>query len=244
MNIAIVDDEQVCRDQLVRFIANYAKEKNENFEVDVFDNGKSFLASCRARKYDIVFMDIILPEYDGLEVSHRFREIDQYAALIFVTNMAQYAINGYEVAALDFLVKPITYTNFCLKMTKALKYVYPRKSREILLKATSGTMYRISVLEICYVESFAHYLEYHIVDNQTQNVMVIKVRGNMSAAERELDSKLIIRCHKSLLVNLLHIIKVDGTTVFVKDDVSPRCVPISRTYKADFMKKLLELYRT
>ena len=244
ISVAIVEDEKAYGEQMAKFIFNYGKERGEKFEVFRFMNGEDFLRTCASKRYDVVFMDIILPEYDGLEISRRFREIDGQAALVFVTNMAQYAIIGYEVDALDFLVKPVTYTNFCVKMTKVVKSLRARSGVDVLLKSTSGGVYRISSTDICYVESFAHYLEYHVIaEGGRDDVEVITVRSSMGQAERELSSKMIVKCHKSFLVNLAHMIKVEQNCVLVKDAGEPRAIPISRTNKVEFMKKMLEFYK-
>ena len=143
------------------------------------------------------------------------------------------------------MVKPVTYTNFCVKMTKALKSLRAKNGTDILLKSTSGSIYRFISSDIFYVESFAHYLEYHVIINEKGKsaVEVITVRGAMNQAEKELVSKMIVKCHKSFLVNLTHIIKVEQNYVLVKDVKEPRMVPISRTQKNEFMKKMLELYK-
>ena len=105
-------------------------------------------------------MDIEMPHMDGMEAAHRLREIDEEVCLIFVTNLAQYAIEGYEVRAMDFLVKPVEYDNFSLKLQKALAGRSRMQKKEIVLSSGSGIR-RLRLDELYYVEVMDHNLIYH-----------------------------------------------------------------------------------
>ena len=101
--IAIVEDNRAAMEKLQGYLERYAQENNEKFDIASFGDALAFLDSYR-RIYDMVFMDIELPFINGMEAAQRLREIDKQVVLLFVTNMAQFAVKGYEVDALDYLV--------------------------------------------------------------------------------------------------------------------------------------------
>ena len=117
MKIAIVEDTKIHVKQLESHLDRYQQEEGETFEVFTFSDGLKFLDSIK-QGYDIIFMDINMPYIDGMETAKRLREIDRYACLIFITELSQYAISGYEVAAFDFVVKPVSYEMFRPKSSK------------------------------------------------------------------------------------------------------------------------------
>ena len=118
VRIAIVEDTQTDSKTLMRYVKEYTRLVNVEVEISVFDNAVKFLDKYTP-KFDIVFMDIEMPYINGMEASKKLRELDQKVILIFVTNLAKYAIKGYEVQAFDFVVKPITYHDFTLKFVKS-----------------------------------------------------------------------------------------------------------------------------
>ena len=115
LNIALCEDETTTAERMQRFLQQYAEEFHEGIQVSVFSNGVDFLENYTPR-FDIVFMDIMMPLMDGMEVAEKLRAIDRDTTLVFVTNMAQYAIRGYEVDASDFIVKPVSYNEFVINM--------------------------------------------------------------------------------------------------------------------------------
>ena len=119
--VAIVEDEESASKQLTEYINRYGKEQGEQFQVSLFSNVGSFLEPYK--KVDIVFMDIIMPGLNGMDGARQMREIDPETKIVFVTNMAQYAVQGYEVDALDFVVKPVNYKDFSYKMNRVVKAV-------------------------------------------------------------------------------------------------------------------------
>ena len=106
LKIAVVEDQQEVRDELCRFIRQYAAENSLQVEVLPVEDG-AVIAEHYEPGYDIIFMDVEMPGLDGFGAAEKIRAVDADAVLVFVTNMAQYAIKGYEVDALDYVLLPV-----------------------------------------------------------------------------------------------------------------------------------------
>ena len=119
IRIALIEDESEAKDLFMTNLDRYSKEHGVEFTVAHFCNAMTFLESYKP-VYDIVFMDIKMPDMNGLDAAHRLRQLDPSVILIFLTNLSQYAVRGYEVNALDFIVKPISYYVLVLKLERAL----------------------------------------------------------------------------------------------------------------------------
>ena len=190
INIAVVEDNERER----KIIAEYLKKFSPRFSVELFSSAVVFLTDYTP-KYDIVFMDIDMPYLDGMSAAARMRKLDERTCLIFVTNLARYAIKGYEVSAFDFIVKPLTYANFTMKITRALNHLKTKSEKEILVKSGGNTV-RIAVADIKWVEIRAHKITYHLVDKD------IVSYGTLKDAESLISDKLFVRCNTCFLVNL------------------------------------------
>ena len=108
LKIAIVEDERECQEALIEHLRKYEKEKNEAFIVRIFNDGIDILDDYSA-DYDLIFLDIHMKYQDGMTTAKRIREVDADAQIVFITALAQYAIEGYKVNALDFILKPVVY---------------------------------------------------------------------------------------------------------------------------------------
>ena len=190
INIAVVEDNERER----KIIAEYLKKFSPRFSVELFSSAVVFLTDYTP-KYDIVFMDIDMPYLDGMSAAARMRKLDERTCLIFVTNLARYAIKGYEVSAFDFIVKPLTYANFTMKITRALNHLKTKSEKEILVKSGGNTV-RIAVADIKWVEIRAHKITYHLVDKD------IVSYGTLKDAESLISDKLFVGCNTCFLVNL------------------------------------------
>lgn len=227
--IAIVEDDLKDRESLREYIDRYFAEEGMQYgyAVDAFDDAMRFLASYRA-EYDMVFLDIQMPYLNGMDTAEHLRKIDREVPIIFVTNMAQYAVRGYNVNALGFIVKPVSYYDVRLRMAKAINIAVSRKNCSIVL-STKQEMRRLSVDEIYYVEVTGHSLHYHIL-NETMTVT-----GSINDAEEQLSSGDFVRCHNSFLVNLQAIRGIKGYVITL---INGETIAISRPRKKEFMIKL------
>ncbi len=131
MKIAVVDDDDQCRKQVTEYLHTYAQDTKQVMEVEAYSLGINFASEYRA-DCDVIFLDVEMPRMDGISVAKKIREVDQNVPIIFLTSYSQYAINGYEVNALDYVMKPLTYFVFEMKLKKALKFVQHRGGEDVV----------------------------------------------------------------------------------------------------------------
>ena len=223
MRIAVVDDNEKDAEYLKSCILRCGMEQNETFEVTVYPDAESFLRGYQYN-FDLVILDIDMPGRNGMEAARALREHDESVALMFVTNMPQYALEGFSVDAVDYILKPISYPNFRVKMQKALRYVERNRDYPISLKTTQGYV-KLMVSDIRYIESELHYLTFHTKSGD------YRIRGLLSENEALLAPYHFSRCNASYLVNLRYVEAIKGNDVIVAGSA----LPISRGRKASFL---------
>lgn len=234
MRIAIVEDDEVCADQLLTHIHRYEKENTVSFEAETYTNGMEFLYKFHA-DFDVVLLDIEMPLIDGIETAKRIREIDEEILIIFVTRMAQYAVKAFDVQALDYILKPVNYYAFSMKMNRVVRILEGRrKDRYIIVQNNEGAS-RVAVASILYIEIFGHRLAYHTTDG-TVTSAGSKTISTLSA---ELQPEGLIRCNQSYLVNLSFVQGLRKDMIVLKDGTS---IPVSRNYKKSFIQQLMSYW--
>ena len=224
--IAIVEDEICYVQQLQEYIERFSKESGERFEVSCFTDGAALVEKFKAQ-FDMILLDIELPLMDGMTAAEVIRQSDPEVVIIFITNMAQYAIRGYAVDALDYLLKPVNYFVFSQRFARALGRMKKKERYYITIAVKGGTM-KLEAGSIFYVESQGHNLIFHT------RTGIMKGRGVLKEIEQLLAEHDFFRCNNGYLVNLEYVDGVrDGNAI-----VNGEALLISRPRKAEFLEAL------
>lgn len=228
-DIAIIEDNAAEAKGLEALINAYSAENGAALGVYRYADAKAFFAEFRPHRFGIVFMDIEMPGMNGMEAARNIRKTDDGVIIVFVTNMAQFAIDGYSVGALDYILKPVAPFDFRVKLKRALDCLARRGSVAITLKNAGGT-YRVDTADILYVEVLDYNLTYRLKKES------ISVVGRMCDAEKELAPLGFFKCHRSYLCNLRHVESVtdDGVRIGGTE------IPLSRLRKREFVAALTE----
>ncbi len=227
MNIAIVDDDRNEMQKLKDYLHTYGKENNISFQIFTYTDGLDFLQDYSPR-FQVVFMDIDMPHSNGMYISQKLRQVDKSVCLVFVTNYVQYAVDGYSVDAVDYIVKPLNYPFFRTHFDKVLDAVSRRSDGFVNIPFGSGVV-RLAVADIYYIEVLDHSLVYHTAVGDYQRWASLK------AAQEELSAYGFERCNNCYLVNLMHVRKVDGNECVVAGDT----LTISRGRKKTFLQSVV-----
>ncbi len=225
-NIAVVEDDTTSSTIIINHINRFSKENNEHIEIFAFEDGDEITSDYEA-KYDVIFLDIEMKRLDGVLAAKKIRTFDKDVIIIFITNMPQYAIKGYEVEALSYLLKPVPYFAFQQELAKSIERIYKRKKQYILLKTDNG-MVRMGVSDIFYIETMKHYLIIHTKSG------VYKMKSSLKKLIEELNNSFFCLCNSCYLVNLDEVTGVSGDNIIVNGDN----LKISRPRKKSFMEKL------
>lgn len=230
--IAIVEDEEAERKYLENCLKKYEEENDVKFEMNFFSDGIDFIEQYKTG-YDIVFMDIELPKYDGMSAAQKLREVDGQVRLVFVTKSVKYAIKGYEVDAMYYLVKPIKYFPFSVKLDKIIRSLQGQKLT-ITVKVSGregcGGIMRLVIDDIYYVEVCSNYLKYHTSSG------IYEERNTMKVVEERLNPFGFCRCNNYCLVNLKYISELNKNSIVVNGvDME-----ISRSRKKGFLNAVTE----
>lgn len=197
IRILIAEDEPKCFQELSQFLADYSNETGRIFQITHYDNGEDLVEHYEPC-YDLLLLDIEMPFISGMEAAGHIRKIDPEVVIIFITNLAQYAIQGYSVNALDYILKPLNYFSFSQRLTRALRYVRGRENHYITVTAKGGPL-KLEASGIYYIERQGNYLIVHTRDGN------YTVSTTIQQMENALLDKGFLRCNRGYLVNLAHV---------------------------------------
>lgn len=227
VRIAIVEDSEADRELLRKNLCRYERERELRFALREFSDGED-LVTDYAANYDLILMDVKMTFMDGMRAARRVRELDPDVEIVFITNMPQYAIEGYKVRAVDFVLKPISYFSFSQSLDRALSGVRLGRHSCVVVQVKGGRV-KLDVDRVCYVEAQDHLLIYNTRDGN------YVAKGTMSEAEAQLgQSGGFFRCNRCYLVNLKYVETCQGCDIRVNGDT----IQISRRRRKSFLDAL------
>ena len=228
LKVGILEDEKVQSDIMESFLQkDHQMNSDFHYSVEVFETAEKLLNSDISG-FEILFMDIQLPDMLGIDAARKIREINSKVMIVFVTNLTQYAIDGYSVNAYDYILKPLVYDAFKVKMDRFMNVLSHGKKQKILVLKTKQEIYHISADCIQYVEVAGHNLVFHTDERE------IHLWGTLSKYENELEGTFFSRCNACYLVNLKYVQTIKGNTVIVAN----RELIISKTRRKEFLSDL------
>ena len=229
IKVSVLEDEKKAGQTLIEFFGKYGVEHSVEFDIKIFDTAEKFKKGYEPS--DVAMIDIELPDGNGFEVSEDLRRRDSFVMIMFVTNMAQYAVRGYEVEAFDFIVKPVSYPGFSAKMDRAMIKLLAEKktaNKQVCLKTISSAVVTFPASEIYYIEVIGHNLIYRTVKGDYE------VYCSMKKAAKELEGLPFDFCNRCYLVNLAFVESVKGFECKVGDNV----LQISHLKRKTFLASL------
>ncbi len=227
-NLAIVEDEDSYAQQLVEFVDRYQAESGKYFKITRFTDGDQIVEGYNGQ-FDIILMDIEMKLMDGMTAAEEIRKLDQEVVIMFITNMTNYAIRGYQVDALDYVLKPVSYFAFSQKLGRAVGRIKKTSSKIISVDMPSGVK-KVDIDSIFYIESEGHNLKFFTTDGS------FSVRARIGDYDEQLSAYNFFRSNKGYLVNLKYVDGVENGSCLI----AGKQLLISRARKNDFMAALTD----
>lgn len=226
INIAVVEDSADDLANCLSLLEKYSKEKNILFNIQSFESGDAFLMRFKSQ-YDFIILDINLSAINGIDVARSIREKDEKVIIMFATNLSKYATRGYEVDAIDYVLKPLNYASFYLRLERAMKRINKRDNYFVVVQSEGG-FNRININDVLYVEVIAHDIIFHLINDSS-----ITTSGTLKKFEEQLKDHWFIRCNSCYLVNARKIKRVEKLDVHLLNN---EVIAISHPKKKFFME--------
>lgn len=217
--VIIVDDEYLLADLIENYLGKF-----DQFELlGKFNDPTDALSLFKSDEVDLVFLDIEMPTMNGVDLA---KFVPSRAKIVFTTAYSEYAVKGFEINALDYLLKPISFARFTESIHRFLDTQKDTqtaiKDDHYLVLKSDGDLHRVPVQKIVYIQSLREYLRYQMMDKK------LIVYGSLFKEEENLSSNGFIRVHKSYLVNKNHIARISGNQIYLSNEEP---IPIGRAYK-------------
>lgn len=217
--IAICEDEMIYSEKLLDYLKVYKSQYE--LETEVFTGGTELINSYKnGKRYDLIFLDIILNEENGISIAKEIREIDRKVLIIITTSLIEYAVEGYEIDAVAFLLKPIDEMKLKQTFIKSMDRIENKKGNHYVL-CRNGRESVIDLDRVEYIESFGRKICFHLENRETEEFY-----ESISIIESELSKKWFIRSHRSYLVNLSKVKQIQNREITMK---SGRSIVVSKS---------------
>ena len=226
MKIIICDDDHYSIQKLSDYIDKYKKKHQIPVETYTFDNGNTIIEFLKNNNVELVFLDVMLINENGIMVAKKIRDLSGNTKIIFISAFPEFAVQGYDVEAMGYLLKPISYDEFETKMDKILERL---EKRCFIFENTDCGKIVLHSEEIVYIETWGRNVKIH-----TNKEAYIGYR-RMKDYEKTLQDRFFYRCHAAYLVNLSYVHSIDGLSLNLKNGIE---ISISKARKSPLCRAL------
>ena len=225
MRIAICDDDIVQLKLIGKLIETWAHEKNASVNLFPFSTGDRLIQAHEKTPFDLLFLDIFMPGFNGMDVAKEIRHTDKKTDIVFLTSTPDFAVESYAVAAKNYLLKPVN--EEALRATLDQIWAAATHTRKSIMVKSGSTMQRIFLEEIEFIEAINRGTAFALSSGQS-----VQTSRPFHEFEKELEEESIFfKCHRSYIINIMHI------DTYSKNEIktlSGMRIPISRSYSATF----------
>lgn len=225
IRIAIVEDDRHDMQILQDYLSRYEQEHSLCFQITTFPDGLDIVSDYKA-EYDVILLDIQMKHLDGMKTAEKIRELDEDVIFIFITSTVQFAVQGYTVDALGYVLKPVPYLAFTKIFQKAVRQLQKKQNRFYLTLEADGGQLKLDTAQIFYIESQKHDI---IVWTEKG---CVRTAGPLKRMEELLLPQGFAKCHNAYLVNLLHVTALLPNVVRLSGGTE---LPVSRARKKMFL---------
>ena len=215
-NIAICDDSEADRKYIYDMVDEWALVQGHSVHITTFESAENFMFCYDDRKdYDILLLDIEMGDMDGVAMAKKLRKQDDNVQIVFITGYSDYIAEGYEVAALHYLMKPVKKEKLLSVLDRAVEKL--SKNEKMINMELVGELVRIPIYQIRYADVLGNYVTVHAAREYT-------FRMTLSDLQKELDER-FLRVGRSCIVNLTQISRVTKTLIKLSDGTE---IPLPR----------------
>ena len=219
INIAICDDTYEEVEIISSYVSKNLEDLNISFKISTFSEGQDLIEqmSSSRQNFDIIFLDIYMEFSNGIDIARKIREFDKECKIIFITSSKDHAIDGYEVRALNYILKPINEE----KLNDAIKIAIEsldKENHKVVIRNKKGN-YKILYKDILYAESKARVVNIYLKSSE-----VISFYSKLDDFIKTLQDERFLKCHKSFAVNMDYVLKIENNSIFMNNNIT---IPIS-----------------
>ena len=235
LTIGVIEDEKRNQEQTVIALHKWSQETGETIRVKEYKDAKSFFFDFEdGESFDVLIMDIILPaSVAGTEIARRVRERDKRVIILFLTQVTDSFQDGFEVSALQYLIKPLIYPLLRRSLDRAAAQLRETEVTYYTFNHGKGKMMRLAHDDILFIESQSQHVIIHTADGQRFDDW-----SRLKDVEKELPAG-FVRTHRSYIVNLHHVDRLEYRSVFVGQEE----LPVSRTYLDRVRREWSDIHR-
>ena len=230
INVCIVEDEVSQADLLKSYITKYGQSNGQQFNITHLPDGIDLVDDYKGQ-FDIILLDIQMKHLDGMAAAEKIRQVDSDVIIIFITSTVQYAVQGYAVDALGYVLKPVPYTQFEQLIDKATTRVKAKKQHVYVKVNVNEKQIKLDCETILFIESQRNNVIIHCEDQDYITA------GPLKKFDEMLENHGFSKCHNAYLINLSFVKAVQKEEVILTHSIT---LPISRARKKEFMAALTE----